>query len=72
MVHGEPADGVVPVASAREPHSATEVEVPATHSAILRDPKTICEVKRILYEHLRAASLDGPDNTARACQRTAK
>lgn len=53
MICGGPADGVVPVESARDPYAISECEVPATHSAILRAPDTICEVKRILYEHLR-------------------
>ncbi|MBL9123574.1 MAG: hypothetical protein JNG90_08060 [Planctomycetaceae bacterium] len=65
MVHGGPADGVVPVASAREPASISEVEVPATHSEILRDQRTICELKRILVEHLRTVARSAPEGLER-------
>lgn len=63
MVPNVPADGVVPVSSARDPYANSEVSVDATHSAILRDPRAICEVKRLLFEHLRQASQGMPENT---------
>ena len=66
MVPNVPADGVVPVSSARDPHACSEVSVEATHSAILRDPRAICEVKRLLFEHLRQTSQAMPENTAPA------
>jgi pimeloyl-ACP methyl ester carboxylesterase len=47
-----PADGVVPVYSARYPGVDSELYVPATHTTIQRRPETIAEVARILCEHL--------------------
>ena len=48
----EQGDGVVSLASARIPDAASEVVVPAAHTAIHQHPKAIREVQRILREHL--------------------
>jgi pimeloyl-ACP methyl ester carboxylesterase len=47
-----PADGVVPVESARHPGVRSEIYVPATHTSIQRHRDTIREVERILLTHL--------------------
>lgn len=45
------SDGIVPTSSARHPGVASELEVRATHSGVLHDPKTLAELKRILRAH---------------------
>jgi pimeloyl-ACP methyl ester carboxylesterase len=50
VVH-EPSDGVVPVSSARLEGVESELYVDATHMRLHRDPATVEELKRILWEH---------------------
>ncbi|QDS96999.1 esterase/lipase family protein [Adhaeretor mobilis] len=52
MRDGEPADGVVPVASARLLGVASEILVDAKHESLHREPSTTSEVIRILRVHL--------------------
>ncbi|HBT77618.1 MAG TPA: hypothetical protein DEB39_12010 [Planctomycetaceae bacterium] len=55
-----PSDGVVKTQSARLEHAASEVVVPCEHMTVQAHPKTILEVRRILFEHLK--SLGQSDN----------
>jgi pimeloyl-ACP methyl ester carboxylesterase len=50
---GAPADGVVPVDSARHPNTASERLVAATHNDLPDHPDTIAEIVRILGVHLQ-------------------
>jgi hypothetical protein len=52
-VTGEQGDGIVPVSSARLPGAVSEIDVPAVHTRVHHQPKTIIEMERILSEHLR-------------------
>ena len=52
MLVGGPADGVVPVDSARHPGVDSELQVPATHRQLQSHPETVQEVLRILMLHL--------------------
>ncbi len=47
-------DGVVTTTSARLEHCDSEITVPSEHTTIHAHPRTIQEVRRILFEHLRA------------------
>jgi len=47
-----PSDGVVLVESAKLENAASQIIVPANHSGVHRHPRSILEVRRILYEHL--------------------
>ena len=51
--HGT-GDRVVSVCAARTPGTVSEKLVRATHTQIQRDPETLCELRRILEEHLVA------------------
>ena len=53
MPHGVPADGVVPVASARHPGTQSERLIDTTHTQLPNHPETTDEIVRILNEHLR-------------------
>lgn len=53
LIPSEPSDGIVSVESAQLPGSVSQIEVQAEHSVLHQDPRSILEVKRILYEHLR-------------------
>ena len=48
---GTPADGVVPVASARHPGTITEKLIDTTHTQLTDHPETTEEVLRILRQH---------------------
>ena len=63
MVVGGPADGVVPVESAQHPGVVSERYVPARHQELHHDADTVAEVKRILHQHIEAASTVGCDGT---------
>lgn len=52
LVGVEDGDGIVAVESAQWPAVVSQLEVPAEHNVIHQNPRTILEVKRILYEHL--------------------
>ena len=52
MILEGPADGVVPVSSARLSGVQSEKFVDATHSQIQRDAQTVAELERILLEHV--------------------
>ncbi|MEI6240175.1 MAG: hypothetical protein WCR51_07285 [Planctomycetia bacterium] len=54
---GDPGDCVVPVTSARLPGTVSEIEVPATHTKVHHQPATVCELERILTQHLRESGL---------------
>jgi len=54
MLTSGPADGVVPVSSARHPGVRSEFYVPTTHRWVHRDPDAAAEVARILREHARS------------------
>jgi pimeloyl-ACP methyl ester carboxylesterase len=54
MLIGGPADGIVPVASARHPGVDSELFVDAKHSELHHHPDTVREVTRILLEHAAA------------------
>ena len=58
LIRNNPGDGLVSLESASLPGAESEVEVPATHVAIHCHPQTILEVRRVLYEHLRALKSD--------------
>ena len=47
-----PGDGIVPVESALAFEASSVLQVNANHSEIHGDPKTIQEVRRILYQNL--------------------
>jgi pimeloyl-ACP methyl ester carboxylesterase len=47
-----PADGVVPITSARQPNVQSELYVDATHGSILDDRETLDEIMRILRKHI--------------------
>jgi pimeloyl-ACP methyl ester carboxylesterase len=51
MLRDGPADGIVPVSSARQPDSVSEAYIAATHTTILRNIVTTREIKRILSAH---------------------
>jgi hypothetical protein len=53
MLVGGPADGVVPVPSARHDNVDSELLVPATHRHLQTHPETVQEVLRILRSHLQ-------------------
>ncbi|MGF1578373.1 MAG: esterase/lipase family protein [Gemmataceae bacterium] len=53
MLLGGPADGVVPVQSARYHYASTELRIPAVHTTIHQQPAATAEVVRILRSHLR-------------------
>jgi pimeloyl-ACP methyl ester carboxylesterase len=57
MLVGGPADGVVPVESARHDNVDSELLVPATHQHLQTHPETVQEVLRILMLHVE----DAPD-----------
>jgi hypothetical protein len=61
---GEPADGVVPVSSARLPGAESELYVEATHTQVHRRPETVREVARILCRHLASRSDRRTETTA--------
>ncbi|MFM8436284.1 MAG: hypothetical protein ACKOBP_13290, partial [Planctomycetia bacterium] len=50
---GDGDDCVVPVSSARIGGVVSEIEVPATHTRVHHQPKTVRELERILTQHLR-------------------
>ena len=50
---GDDDDCVVPVSSARVGGVVSEIEVPATHTRVHHQPKTVREIERILAQHLR-------------------
>ncbi len=50
-----PSDGVVRLDSATLEHCDSQISVPCEHTTIHAHPKTILEVRRILFEHLREA-----------------
>lgn len=52
LVGQESGDGIVAVESAHWSAANSELEVPADHQTIHQNPRTILEIKRILYEHL--------------------
>ena len=52
-----PADGIVPVTSARLPDAESEFYVEATHTWIHRHPETVAEVVRILRQHAAECGL---------------
>jgi len=54
---GDPNDCVVPASSARLPGTVSEIEVPATHTKVHHQPATVCELERILTQHLRETGL---------------
>ncbi len=56
MLVGGPADGVVPIVSARHAGVDSELQVPATHRHLQSHPETVQEVLRILRLHLDLAS----------------
>ncbi len=60
MRNGEPADGVVPVGSARLLGVASELAVNTTHESLHRAPAAIAEVIRILRTHKLASQACGP------------
>ena len=49
-----PADGVVPVANARHPNTASERYIDTTHTRLPDHPQTTEELTKILREHLLA------------------
>ncbi len=52
--HGkDSSDGVVPYTSAHVDGAASEVLVPAFHTDVQHHPRSVQEVRRILYEHLQ-------------------
>ena len=53
MRDGSPADGVVPVSSARHPAAISEKYVDATHTGLLGDQETSNELAGILADHIR-------------------
>jgi hypothetical protein len=55
MIGSGPSDGVVPIASAREPNVNSERIITARHVELHRDPETVAEVVRILRQHAAAA-----------------
>ncbi|MEM8678885.1 MAG: hypothetical protein AAGF97_05940 [Planctomycetota bacterium] len=52
FLDGTPADGVVPVASARHPGTVSELMVDATHTELTGHPDSVAELRRILGVHL--------------------
>ncbi len=62
---GEPADGVVPVESARLAGAESEFYVDATHTRVHRQLETVQEIVRILSEHL-AEGCSAPDDSLSA------
>jgi pimeloyl-ACP methyl ester carboxylesterase len=54
---GDPNDCVVPASSARLPGTVSEIEVPATHTKVHHQPATVCELERILTQHLHESGL---------------
>lgn len=50
---GTPADGVVPIASARHPGTSSEQLIESSHTQLPDHPQTTREVTRILSEHLQ-------------------
>jgi pimeloyl-ACP methyl ester carboxylesterase len=54
---GDPNDCVVPASSARLPGTVSEIEVPATHTKVHHEPATVCELERILTQHLHESGL---------------
>lgn len=55
---GTPADGVVPIESARHPGTSSECRIDTTHTKLPDDEKTTEEIVRILGEHLRSLPLN--------------
>lgn len=53
LIGGDDDDCVVPVSSARIGGVVSEIEVPATHTRVHHQPKTVRELERILTQHLR-------------------
>lgn len=51
-------DGIVPLTSAHLDDVVSEITVEAKHSRVHRAKKTICEVQRILLEHLKSLPWD--------------
>ena len=51
---GTPADGVVPIESARHPGTSSECRIDTTHTKLPDDEQTTEEIVRILGEHLRS------------------
>jgi hypothetical protein len=65
MLRDGPADGIVPVSSARHPGAVSEAYIAATHTTILRNIVTTREIKRILYAHLAESGChSGPSMVA--------
>jgi hypothetical protein len=56
-----PSDGVVPVQSARHHGAESELYVPAWHSGLHSDPRSLNELKRILRLHANMAESDSPE-----------
>ena len=54
---GDADDCVVPASSARLPGTVSEIEVPATHTKVHHQPATVCELERILTQHLHESGL---------------
>jgi pimeloyl-ACP methyl ester carboxylesterase len=54
---GDPNDCIVPASSARLPGTVSEIEVPATHTKVHHQPATVCELERILTQHLHESGL---------------
>lgn len=57
MLVGGPADGAVPITSARHEDVDSEIIVPATHRHLQAHPDTVEEIRRILTLHLEQGSL---------------
>ncbi|HMP79490.1 MAG TPA: alpha/beta fold hydrolase [Pirellulaceae bacterium] len=55
LMGAESGDGIVSLKSAAWPASDTSLEVAADHQTIHQNPRTILEIKRVLYEHLSTA-----------------
>ena len=52
-------DGIVPISSAHMDDVVSEIVVEASHSKVHRAKEAICEVQRILIEHLKSLPWDG-------------
>ena len=64
LLVGGPADGVVPVYSARHDNVDSEIVVPATHRHLQTHPETVQEVLRILMQHLEESPHAGPSQVS--------
>jgi pimeloyl-ACP methyl ester carboxylesterase len=57
VLDGRDGDGVVPYTSAHIDGAASELVVPAEHTAVHHHPRAVLEVRRILHEHARSLGL---------------